>query len=82
MTLASGELYELFLSLSSARVSAAQSALSLPSTSDRRAALIAALGPVAVDAALLGAEGVSVLASAVARAADPQLPLAKSALGE
>ena len=82
MALASGELYELFLSLSGTRLAAAREALGLGKSAERHAALIAALGPFAVDAALLGAEGVSVLASAIARADDQDLAPTRAALSE
>jgi two-component system chemotaxis sensor kinase CheA len=68
VALSSAELYELFLSLSAARLAAAKQALELKQVAERRAALSAALAPIAVDAGLLGAEGVSALASAIARA--------------
>jgi len=82
VALASAELYELFLSLSVARLGAAKVALESQNSSERRAALIAALAPIAVDAALLGAEGVSALASAVARAEHPDPARVRAALGE
>ncbi|MEO8903817.1 MAG: response regulator [Polyangiaceae bacterium] len=82
MALASGEIYELFLSLSAGRLSAAKRALDVRVGKERRAALNAALAPIAIDAGLLGAEGVSALASAIARAGDAELPRAKAALGE
>src|SRR3954471_10367954 len=82
VTLASAELYELFLSLSAGRLGAARRALQLTPDQERRAALNAALAPIAIDAGLLGAEGVSALASAIARAADAELPNVKPALGE
>ncbi len=82
VALASAELYELFLSLSVARLGAAKLALESQNPSERRAALIAALAPIAVDASLLGAEGVSALASAVARAEHPDPARVRAALGE
>ncbi len=82
MALASGELYELFLSLSARRLSAAKQALELHPEAERRAALLAALAPIAVDAGLLGAEGVSALASALARAKDSELPKVRAGLTE
>lgn len=59
--------YELFLALSPTRILAARQALDLEGA-DQRAELEAALVPLAVDAALLGADGVSALARAAARA--------------
>ncbi|MEO7036054.1 MAG: response regulator [Polyangiaceae bacterium] len=82
MALASGELYELFLSLSAGRLSAAKRALDVRVEKERRAALNAALAPIAIDAGLLGAEGVSALASAIARASNVELPRVKAALAE
>ena len=82
MALSSGELYELFLSLSAARLVTARQALELRHERERRAALVAALAPIAVDAALLGAEGVSALASAVARAEHAEPARIQAALSE
>jgi two-component system chemotaxis sensor kinase CheA len=82
VALASGELYELFLSLSASRLAAASRALELGNDSERRAALIAALAPIAVDAGLLGADGVGALARAIAQAADGELPRIRAALSE
>ena len=58
------ETYELFLALAPARIMAARQALEEASPDARRIELAAALVPLAVDAALLGAEGVSALARA------------------
>ncbi|HEY3667325.1 MAG TPA: hybrid sensor histidine kinase/response regulator, partial [Polyangiaceae bacterium] len=82
MALASGELYELFLSLSARRLASARLALELRNEGERRVALIAALAPIAVDAGLLGAEGVSALASALGRAKDSELPKVRAGLAE
>jgi two-component system chemotaxis sensor kinase CheA len=82
VALASGELYELFLSLSARRLASAKLALELRPEAERRAALIAALAPIAVDAGLLGAEGVSALASALARAKESELPKVRAGLAE
>ena len=82
VALASGELYELFLSLSASRLGAAKRALDVRVEKERRAALNAALAPIAIDAGLLGAEGVSALASAIARASDAELPRVRAALTE
>ncbi|HWZ90146.1 MAG TPA: response regulator [Polyangiaceae bacterium] len=82
MALASSELYELFLSLSAARLGTAKLALAEKNAHERRAQLIAALAPIAVDAGLLGAEGVSALASAIARAEHPEPARVRAALSE
>ncbi|HEY4106385.1 MAG TPA: Hpt domain-containing protein, partial [Polyangiaceae bacterium] len=82
MALSSAELYELFLSLSAARLAAAKQALELASVVEQRTALSAALAPIAVDAGLLGAEGVSALASAIARAEHPDPARVRAALNE
>jgi two-component system chemotaxis sensor kinase CheA len=58
--------YELFLALSPTRILAARHALDLE-PGEQRMELEAALIPLAVDAALLGADGVSALARAAAR---------------
>jgi two-component system chemotaxis sensor kinase CheA len=82
VALASGELYELFLSLSARRLAAAKQALERRNEAERRAALMAALAPIAVDAGLLGAEGVSALASALARTKGSELPQVRAGLAE
>ncbi|HEX3852593.1 MAG TPA: hypothetical protein VHW01_16610, partial [Polyangiaceae bacterium] len=82
MALASGELYELFLSVSARRLASAKQALELRPEAERRAALMAALAPIAIDAGLLGAEGVSALASALARAKESELPKVRTGLAE
>lgn len=66
MALGSHELYELFLALSPARLAAARRALEHPEGDARQRELMGALVPLAVDAALLGAEGLSALAGAAA----------------
>jgi len=63
--LGSSELYELFLVLAPSRIDAARGALEQVDAAQRSAQLTAALVPLIVDAALLGAEGVSELARAV-----------------
>jgi len=73
VALTSAQLYELFLALAPARIAAARSALELEDVSARATELASALVPLAVDAALLGADGVSALASAVS--ASPEAPL-------
>ncbi len=67
MTLASAELYELFLGLAPLRLQAARGALSAEAEA-RELALEAALIPLAVDAALLGADGLRELSHAVSAA--------------
>jgi chemotaxis protein histidine kinase CheA/ActR/RegA family two-component response regulator len=69
--LASTELYEMFLALAPTRLAAARAALELETPADRAAELRAALLPLAVDAALLGADGVGELARAVATSGAP-----------
>ena len=68
MALGSHELYELFLALAPARLSSARRALGLGDDRARASELAGALIPLAVDAALLGAEGVGALATALANA--------------
>ncbi len=81
MALESSELFELFLALSPARVAAARLALEEPDAAARAAALKAALIPLAVDAALLGAAGVSELARAAAEAGGAPTSALEGALG-
>jgi two-component system, chemotaxis family, sensor kinase CheA len=76
----SEEIYELFLALGPARVAAARQALGLEARTERAAELRAALTPLAVDAALLGADGVTALARAVAGAPDAPRAELESAL--
>ncbi len=59
--------YELFLALAPTRIMAARQALELEGK-ERASELEAALVPLAVDAALLGADGVSALSRAASRA--------------
>lgn len=66
MSAGSAEIYELFLALAPARIGAARSALELAEPEERARELCAALVPFAVDAALLGADGVTALARALA----------------
>lgn len=65
MSLGSEELYDLFLALAPARLEAARQALSVEA-GDRESRLHAALMPFAVDAALLGVDGLRELALATA----------------
>ncbi|MCA9643623.1 MAG: chemotaxis protein CheA, partial [Myxococcales bacterium] len=65
MSLGSEELYDLFLALAPARLESARQALSAES-GDRESRLQAALVPFAVDAALLGVDGLRELALATA----------------
>ena len=68
MSAESAEIYELFLALSPARIGAARAALDLGDPKQRSLELGAALIPFAVDAALLGVDGLSALARAAAQA--------------
>jgi two-component system chemotaxis sensor kinase CheA len=63
------ETYELFLALAAARLDAARSALELTGKARARE-LEAALVPFAVDAALLGIEGITALTRAISAAPD------------
>lgn len=63
----SGEQYELFLTLAGPRIESARHGLSAPSADEREGSLAEALVPLAVDAALLGADGLRELALAIAR---------------
>ena len=76
MTLGAEEIYQLFLALAPPRLGAARAALKLATPLERGRELSQALVPLAVDAALLGAEGVAALARAIAQAgAAPQSEL-------
>lgn len=85
----SAEQYELFLTLAGPRIEAARAALKLAQGQDQTARLADALIPLAVDAALLGADGLRELSLAIARApvaapreeALAELERATSALG-
>ncbi|MBK9000772.1 MAG: response regulator [Myxococcales bacterium] len=79
MSAGSAEIYELFLALAPARIGAARSALDLPDPEERARELCAALVPFAVDAALLGADGVTALARALAYS--PAAPRAEQERG-
>lgn len=63
----SGEQYELFLTLAGPRIAAAREGLQASQPAERDSALFSALVPLAVDAALLGADGLRELALAIAR---------------
>ena len=82
MALGSHELYELFLALAPARLSSARRALELGDDRARASELAGALIPLAVDAALLGAEGVGALATALANAHGVERGELESALAE
>jgi chemotaxis protein histidine kinase CheA/CheY-like chemotaxis protein len=60
-----GEQYELFLTLAVPRIGAARHGFEIADASQREAAVSDALLPLAVDAALLGAEGLRDLAMAI-----------------
>jgi two-component system chemotaxis sensor kinase CheA len=76
----SADIYELFLALSPARIAAARAALEESDRARRGAELLAAMVPLAVDAALLGAEGVAALARAVSMAATRERASVEAAL--
>jgi chemotaxis protein histidine kinase CheA len=61
----SGEQYELFLTLAAPRIGAARYGFEIADAHEREAAVAEALLPLAVDAALLGAEGLRELAMAI-----------------
>jgi chemotaxis protein histidine kinase CheA/ActR/RegA family two-component response regulator len=69
VALGSSELFDLFLALAPARLGLARSALDRADASEQSAELRASLIPFAVDAALLGADGLSELARAIASSA-------------
>jgi chemotaxis protein histidine kinase CheA/ActR/RegA family two-component response regulator len=69
VTASSAELYDLFLTLAPMRLSAARDALLDDDEPRRTVRLASALLPLAVDALLLGADGVADLARAVAESA-------------
>ncbi len=71
MTASPGEPFELFLALAPPRLTAARLGLDLE-PDERARELAAALVPMAVDAALLGVDGVAALARAAAAAAAPR----------
>ena len=77
----SGEQYELFLTLAGPRIAAARESLSTPGQ-ERERGLAEALIPLAVDAALLGADGLRDLALAVARSSRSAGERAAAALDE
>ncbi|HEY6077749.1 MAG TPA: Hpt domain-containing protein, partial [Polyangiaceae bacterium] len=70
----SGEQYDLFLMLAGPRISAARAALQLASP-EREAGLAGSLVPLAVDAALLGVDGLRELALAIVEAQASPLSL-------
>lgn len=78
----SAEQYELFLTLAGARLSAARYALDAVDLSERTDVLREALVPLAVDAALLGADGLRELALAVVDAARAPNERIEAALDE
>lgn len=78
----SSEQYELFLMLAGPRIGAARAALELGDVREREAALADALIPLAVDAALLGADGLRELALAVVHATGKPLAAREAALSE
>lgn len=78
----SGEQYELFLMLAGPRVGAARTALEFADAGEREAAVAEALIPLAVDAALLGADGLRELALAVVKATAKPNAVLEAALSE
>ncbi|HYJ11414.1 MAG TPA: ATP-binding protein, partial [Polyangiaceae bacterium] len=78
----SGEQYELFLMLAGPRVGAARTALEFTDAGEREAAVAEALIPLAVDAALLGADGLRELALAVVQATAKPNAVLEAALSE
>lgn len=68
MSEGSSQLYELFLALAPSRTAAARGALDVADAKQRRVEIEAAMLPFAVDAALLGADGLRALCRAVALA--------------
>jgi chemotaxis protein histidine kinase CheA/ActR/RegA family two-component response regulator len=78
----SGEQYELFLTLAGPRIAAAREGLQASQPAERDAALSSALVPLAVDAALLGADGLRELALAIARSSASPRDKLTAALNE
>jgi chemotaxis protein histidine kinase CheA/ActR/RegA family two-component response regulator len=77
----SGEQYELFLTLAVPRITAARYALELSDAREREASVGDALIPLAVDAALLGADGLRELALAIVHGSiEPTLALEEALL--
>ncbi len=82
MALGSSELFELFLALAPARLGAARGALEPADEQERAAELGASLIPFAVDATLLGADGLAELARVVAESASAPRAELDAALDE
>jgi chemotaxis protein histidine kinase CheA/ActR/RegA family two-component response regulator len=78
----SGEQYELFLALAGPRIASAREGLAAASPTEREETLADALIPLAVDAALLGAEGLRELSLAIARGSSSSLEQLTAALNE
>jgi len=78
----SGEQYELFLALAGPRIASARAGLAATSLTEREDSLADALIPLAVDAALLGAEGLRELSLAIARGSTSSLEKLTAALNE
>ncbi|MEZ4225492.1 MAG: response regulator [Polyangiaceae bacterium] len=68
MSEGSAELYDLFLALAPSRASSARAALDATDPYERARGLMGAMLPFAVDATLLGADGLSALSRAIAAA--------------
>ena len=78
----SGEQYELFLTLAGPRLAAARAGLEQPNAREREQRVADALIPLAVDAALLGADGLRELALAIVKNVATPGPALVSALAE
>jgi chemotaxis protein histidine kinase CheA/ActR/RegA family two-component response regulator len=78
----SAEQYELFLMLATPRVGAARTALDISDKRERESKLTDALVPLAVDAALLGADGLRELALAIVAASARPRKVLEGALAE
>ena len=78
----SGEQYELFIALAGPRIASARAGLAATSLTEREDTLADALIPLAVDAALLGAEGLRELSLAIARGSTSSLEKLTAALNE
>jgi two-component system chemotaxis sensor kinase CheA len=78
----SAEQYELFLTLAGARIAAARVGLEATDAREREETLTDALVPLAVDAALLGVDGLRELSLAVARSSQAPVDKLEAALAE
>jgi two-component system, chemotaxis family, sensor kinase CheA len=78
----SGEQYELFLTLAGPRIASAREGLAAANLVERESSLADSLIPLAVDAALLGAEGLRELSLAIARSSGASVDQLTAALNE